>query len=333
MSMWTSRKRSRDESAPSTPRRQKSPRRVATLYDAVAGRVGYEGFLSSTPGSGAKNDRKQQPVPPDEVLFRRKGAPPRYEETDTYLASSRLDPETQKLPNSDLLKAIHTYASDFYAATPLKGKWDWRSMDETALLAFGILLEEEIKARIGETGDLAFVEAEGEENGFRGRGFWNGKTWRRSVLRNEGKRVNRESTQSPTGIVWEGMQTYTPRHLALFKQLDYIEKSNVKREAVQPGMKKTIECEMSRAKASHQVSMTSTLGSVTELGEHTTLSRFQHWQDQINAKLKIIRKTQTKLAEVTRHEKLLLEGCDEFEAGYLSTGKAKIREVIEKRLI
>ncbi|KAG8626488.1 hypothetical protein KVT40_005433 [Elsinoe batatas] len=177
-----SRKRSRDESQPPTPRRQRSPRRIATLYDAVAGRVGYEAFLPASAVNKTPNT-SHQPVPPEEVLFRRKGAPLRYEETDTYFASSRLDPVTQVLPNSDLLKAIHAYTSNFYAAGSLKGKWDWRSMDETALLAMGILLEEAMKDRIGATGDLAFVEGEGDVNGLRGKGFWDGRTWKRSVIR------------------------------------------------------------------------------------------------------------------------------------------------------
>ncbi|KAF2221110.1 hypothetical protein BDZ85DRAFT_24284 [Elsinoe ampelina] len=177
-----SRKRSRDESQPPTPRRQRSPRRVATVYDAVAGRVGYEAFLPASAVDKNPNT-SNQPVPPEEVLFRRKGAPLRYEETDTYFASSRLDPTTQVLPASDLLKAIHAYASGYYATGPLKGKWDWRSMDETALLAMGILLEETMKDRIEATGDLAFVEGEGDVNGLKGKGFWDGRTWRRSVIR------------------------------------------------------------------------------------------------------------------------------------------------------
>jgi hypothetical protein len=36
-------------------------------------------------------------------------------------------------------------------------------MDETALIAFGILLEEMAREELGETGDLAFTEAADEE--------------------------------------------------------------------------------------------------------------------------------------------------------------------------
>ncbi|KAM7213878.1 hypothetical protein V8F06_010756 [Rhypophila decipiens] len=42
-------------------------------------------------------------------------------------------------------------------------KLDERSMDETALLAFAILLEEAGRSSLGKTGDLVFVETEGEE--------------------------------------------------------------------------------------------------------------------------------------------------------------------------
>ncbi len=72
--------------------------------------------------------------------------------------------DNQKLPESDLLKAIHAYASDFYGrAVKGKGKVDFESLDETALLAVGILMEEMAREALGETGDLAFVE--GEDDG------------------------------------------------------------------------------------------------------------------------------------------------------------------------
>lgn len=67
-----------------------------------------------------------------------------------------------------MLKAIHAYASDFYGrATAHHGVVDFESLDETALLGLGILLEEMAGEVLGETGDLAFVEepevGEGEE--------------------------------------------------------------------------------------------------------------------------------------------------------------------------
>ena len=72
--------------------------------------------------------------------------------------------EDQKLPDSDLLQAVHAYASDFYEnATHDKGLIDFASMDETALLAIGILLEEATAHCLGDTGDMVFVEDESKE--------------------------------------------------------------------------------------------------------------------------------------------------------------------------
>lgn len=104
---------------------------------------------------------------PDELLFRRKGAPERYAEHDIYYANERDLPRGGRvfLPDSDLLKAIHSYSSHFYAAhrtgppPPGEANVDERSMDETALLAFGILLEEAGREVLGRSGDLVFTEA------------------------------------------------------------------------------------------------------------------------------------------------------------------------------
>ena len=107
-------------------------------------------------------------------MFRRKSAPEwlyganrAQGEDDLYWANEQLGPE-QPLPESDLLKVLHVYASDFYGrATSDGGKCDFRSMDETALLALGILLEESAKHCLGEKGHLVFVEGQedGGENG------------------------------------------------------------------------------------------------------------------------------------------------------------------------
>ena len=71
--------------------------------------------------------------------------------------------EKQTLPESDLLSAVHTYTADFYGAMAKKGEVMLRSMDETALLAVGILLEEAAEEILGETGDMVFVEGEATE--------------------------------------------------------------------------------------------------------------------------------------------------------------------------
>ena len=99
-------------------------------------------------------------VSPEAVLFRQKNAPTRYVESDIYFANER--DLTTELPDSDLLKAVHCYTSDFYSrATRRKGAGDWRSMDETALLALGILMEEATRDVLGQTGDLVFTEGQG----------------------------------------------------------------------------------------------------------------------------------------------------------------------------
>lgn len=127
-------------------------RQQVSLYDAVAGRLSRDGFILS--------NSVKQPLPPDQVLFRNKNAPIRYEENDMYFAHRNL-PDGSRLPDSDLLKAIHAYASDFYGSGMLgKCDEDFKSMDETALIALGILLEEAAAHSLGRTGDLAFVQGE-----------------------------------------------------------------------------------------------------------------------------------------------------------------------------
>ena len=132
----------------------------------LSGRVSSTGFIPPNPRISAYRDTPSSStvaVPPEEVLFRRKGAPIRYEEDDLYWADRHLT-DDQKLPESDLLKAIHAYASDYYGrAVKGRGKVDFESLDETALLAVGILMEEMARDALGETGDLAFVEGESSE--------------------------------------------------------------------------------------------------------------------------------------------------------------------------
>ncbi|KAE8380319.1 hypothetical protein BDV26DRAFT_290555 [Aspergillus bertholletiae] len=145
---------------PSSFKRQ---RRHATVYDAVAGRINARGFLPFIPFASRYRDTTSsnfQPARPEEVLFRRQNAPTRYEENDFYFAHESL-PSDRPLPSSDLLEAIHTYSADYYdCATPDRGQDDYKSMDETALLAMGILMEEMAKESLGTTGDLVLVEGE-----------------------------------------------------------------------------------------------------------------------------------------------------------------------------
>lgn len=107
------------------------------------------------------------PLGPDEVLFRRRGAPERYAEHDIYYSHERHLPRAGRgvLPDSDLLKAIHSYSGQFYGAHRHRGEpnTDECSMDETALLAFGILLEEAGREVLGRRGDLVFTEAAADD--------------------------------------------------------------------------------------------------------------------------------------------------------------------------
>lgn len=114
------------------------------------------------------SSRRNPTLSPEEVLFRRLGAPVRYVERDIYQAHEQLpDGGRGILPDSDLLKTIHSYASQFYGDLPANKRTiddatgegvSERSMDETALLAFGILLEEASCEALGENGDLVFTE-------------------------------------------------------------------------------------------------------------------------------------------------------------------------------
>ena len=127
-------------------------RQQGSLYDAVAGRLSRDGFILS--------NSVKQPLPPDQVLFSQKNAPTRYQEDDMYFAHRKLPPEV-RLPDSDILKAIHAYASDFYGSGVLgNSEDDFKSMDETALIALGVLLEEVAAHALGKTGHLAFVQGE-----------------------------------------------------------------------------------------------------------------------------------------------------------------------------
>lgn len=134
--------------------------------------VGYErkrgqAFPSVSLGAEQFSQRDAR-IPPEEVLFRRSGAPERFAEKDIYFANEEL-PDGGKgvLPDSDLLKSVHAYSSRFYEALGQRvgsGSFvggrlvDERSMDETALLAMGILLEEAAKEALGKSGDLMFTE-------------------------------------------------------------------------------------------------------------------------------------------------------------------------------
>ncbi|KIX97843.1 uncharacterized protein Z520_06621 [Fonsecaea multimorphosa CBS 102226] len=134
-----------------------NPPRQLTVYDAVAGRAGLNGFLTQE----QKQSENVLPIAPEEVLLRRSTIPEHVVNESYDLLSG-----TDKLPGSEMLKAVHAYASDFYSrAVPGQGTFDFRTLDETALIAFGILLEEAVKETLGQDGDMVFVEPEGLKHG------------------------------------------------------------------------------------------------------------------------------------------------------------------------
>lgn len=153
---------------------------------SIKGRISHQrGALtddqdSKQPHQGlTKHSLRSVPYGPDEVLFRRKDAPQRYAEHDVYYSNERDLPHGGRttLPESDLLKAVHGYSSRFYEhlhrgnkhrmTRRRRGNVDARSMDETALLAVGILLEESGKHVLGKRGDTVFTEGFEEDNGAR----------------------------------------------------------------------------------------------------------------------------------------------------------------------
>ena len=97
-------------------------------------------------------------LPPGEALFRSSGAPTHYIESGIYDQEHTLTKD-EILPAPDLLKAIHSYSADFYAKTAdAQADLSYQSLDGSALLALGILLEESCNVMLGGTGDLALLE-------------------------------------------------------------------------------------------------------------------------------------------------------------------------------
>jgi hypothetical protein len=72
------------------------------------------------------------------------------------------------LPSSDLLTAIHLFSSHFYDSLGRRHPAHFEegrninncSLDETALLSLGILLEEVARESLGKEGHLVFAEGE-----------------------------------------------------------------------------------------------------------------------------------------------------------------------------
>lgn len=155
------------------------------------------GFIRKTPYVPSTRDTAASSIkalPPDAVLFRRKNAPTRYAEKDFYFANDDLKPGL--LPTSELLKAIHSYTADFYNSDCYgivkKGQGNWKSMDGTALIAMGILMEECVKKAVGRSGFLALLEGEERPEGW--------MSDEDETVERDGKRNPAELTSSPSGF-------------------------------------------------------------------------------------------------------------------------------------
>ncbi|POS75937.1 hypothetical protein DHEL01_v205673 [Diaporthe helianthi] len=185
--------------------------RHATLYDAVAGRVSQRfskdgATIGSRKTSLGQHHLGDPVLAPEEVLFSRKRAPQRYAEKDVYFENESLpDGGRDILPDSDMVKVIHGYASHFYEALGRRcageprgdiGRVNERSMDETALLAIGILLEESARQSLGKDGDLVLTE--GLEDGEGNKG-------------GPGNQKESSSRRSQTPVGFEGEETFWKR--------------------------------------------------------------------------------------------------------------------------
>ncbi len=167
--------------AASSPPPRRPPRGFAFSADSptATGLVSTSEALAtrSRRSTRAKYRLRDPTLAPEEVLFSRRGGPQRYMENGFYFAHEALpDGGRDVLPDSDLLKAVHAYASRFYERLGQRHDTgsrndcfvgarhvDEQSMDETALLAFGILLEEAGREVLGRRGDLVFTEGLSDE--------------------------------------------------------------------------------------------------------------------------------------------------------------------------
>ncbi|KAE9968408.1 hypothetical protein EG328_007559 [Venturia inaequalis] len=171
-----------------------SKRRKVSVYDAVAGRAGRNGFLATEPVYSKDRDTASsstRPVPPDDVLFSRKGARKRLAEEDEYVGINDLGP----IPPNDLLETVHRYVSLLYGRSNIQRKHlHYKSMDGTALLALSVLLEEALEQSLGETGHLAFLAADEELESSPPELGWDGHTW----VKKASRRLNVENQSFPS---------------------------------------------------------------------------------------------------------------------------------------
>ncbi|KAJ5090901.1 hypothetical protein N7532_009585 [Penicillium argentinense] len=131
-----------------------SPGRLSRLGNFLYNETGKLGRFRDTP-------KCQRIAGPEEVVFcRERNLSKREAKCAAYMAHENL-PADCPLPSSDLLETIHAYTADFYRyALSDGGRGSYGSMDETALLAMGILIEELATESLGKQGYRALLEAE-----------------------------------------------------------------------------------------------------------------------------------------------------------------------------
>jgi hypothetical protein len=147
----------------------------------VTGRVGRKGFHKNVRASKFRDTASTTKtfITPMEHLFKRpvhwnnkvKGEP--YLLADKLPADNPTDQQMKyaknKFPDNDLLTAMHAYAADKYILghEPGRKNRNFVSFNESALLAFGILIEELSRSAVGPTGDVSMLRPsvpEAEEN-------------------------------------------------------------------------------------------------------------------------------------------------------------------------
>ncbi|KAJ6104667.1 hypothetical protein N7523_010987 [Penicillium sp. IBT 18751x] len=160
---------------------KKVKRRMATIYDVIARRVGPHGFLKKARASKYRDTTSstQKCIAPMDHLFRRPVHWNNKVKGEPYLKTDKLPPDNptdrkmkyprNRFPDNDLLTAMHAYAADKYILGHERGRKNrnFVSFNESALLAFGILIEELSRSAIGPSGDIPMLRAsvpEAEEN-------------------------------------------------------------------------------------------------------------------------------------------------------------------------
>ncbi|KIW03398.1 uncharacterized protein PV09_05603 [Verruconis gallopava] len=125
------------------------PKRNPNIYDCVAGDVRGK----ATSRGLYRHQPFTQPYSAAEFFFEQLRAVFGNKNEDARLYWHR-ELDSHHPPQSDILWAIHRYASQFFARDKSPSL---KFMDESALLALGILVEETMKDELGETGFLAFL--------------------------------------------------------------------------------------------------------------------------------------------------------------------------------